>query len=114
MGRWPPFCRRRRVGRVCAALVMLFSAAWAERSATPPTSFTGGDRDAADAPEVVELRHDFGVVRPHSTQTAEFSIRNPTTTLWTIHRIETTCGCLAAKPRRASIAPGDSEGFEVA
>ncbi len=54
------------------------------------------------------LAHDFGIVRPGSSHTYEFEIRNDSDREWTFGRIKVACSCTATEVSSPSITPGST------
>ena len=115
----------RRLGRIALPLVLL-TAAGSNGCGDPSSSSSGPDLAAlhsSSAPEdprgpngspkpVMALEHDFGLVRPGETLRHEFTVRNSTSSTWTLRQIVTTCACTVTRASAGSIPPGGAERFE--
>lgn len=127
--------RARRIGRIAVAAAIAIGAAGfaaaqsgdpqggglmqggaaSSSSSAPATIDLGGMPGApgAGAPQAVvsERSFDFGTVIGGKPVTHVFKIRNAGTGPLLIGSVITSCGCTAAKPTKATLAPGESSAI---
>ena len=61
----------------------------------------------------VSLTHEFGVLRPATAVSHEFTLRNDTDRAWTFKSFHTTCGCTVAEIGAEHIPPGGTTRVTV-
>lgn len=63
--------------------------------------------------QFTRIEHDFGVVRPNSTVSHRFAVKNQSQAVWHIMKVRSTCSCTVTKAESNFIRPGDSGDFVV-
>jgi len=69
-------------------------------------------RSATSKPDLA-LEHDFGLVGPGETLRHQFTVRNSSSSTWTIRQVVRTCACSVTRASAESIPPGGAEQFDV-